>query len=165
MRSVLLGLGVLVFAACGDPYDPGPGFPYPDAGGPGGPFGGTCTTMSDCTGGDVCARDHECLAPADARSVMVRWTVAGAAADATSCAPIVSTGQLQIMYSSLETGETTGFSPLMCSEGQFYVDVWPARYDHVQVSATSPQTGHGYSGATDLGASGNQDVTVDLQPF
>ncbi len=162
MRSVLLGLGVLVFAACGDPYDPGPGFPYPDGGG--GPFpGATCTTTADCTGSDVCARDHECLAPADTRSVMVRWTVTGQPANTTSCAPIVSTGQLQIMYTANATGETTGFSPLMCSEGQFYVDIWPARFDHVQVSVTSPTTGQGYSGATDLGASGNQDVTVDLK--
>ena len=157
--ALLLGFAL---AACGDPYDPGPGFPYPDAAG--GPFGGTCTTSADCVGGDVCARDHECLAPADARSVMVRWTVAGAAADATSCAPVVSTGQLQIMYQSLTTGDSTGFAPLMCSEGQFFVDVWPARYDWVQVSASSPQTGHGYAGSVQLGATGNQDVTVDLQP-
>jgi hypothetical protein len=163
MRSALL-LGLVVsLGACGDPYQPGP-FPYPDAGG-GGPFpGAPCTTSGDCIGGDVCARDHECLAPGDARSVMVRWTIGGAAANATSCAPIVSTGQLQIMYEVLATGETTGFAPLMCGEGQFYVDVWPARYDYAQVSVTSVQTGHGYSGSNTLASSGNQDVTVDLQP-
>ena len=53
-----LGLGAAL-AACGDPYGPGPGFPYPDGGGyPPGP-GVICKTTNDCVGGDVCARDDE----------------------------------------------------------------------------------------------------------
>ena len=160
--SILVGLGLFA-TACGDPYEPGPGFPYPDGGGyPPGP-GVSCLTANDCVGGDVCARDDECVAPADARSVMVRWTVGGAAASTASCAPVVASGKLQITYTVNATGEITGFSPLMCGEGQFFVDIWPARFDHVTVESVT-SNGAFYLGSTDLGASGNQDVTVDLEP-
>jgi hypothetical protein len=97
--------------------------------------------------------------------VMVRWTVGGQPANDSSCAPVVSSGEMEISYTAFATGEQTGFAPLMCGEGQFFVDVWPARFDHVQVSTVSLQTGlTAYAGAADLGATGDQDVTVDLEP-
>lgn len=162
--AVILAFG-LTAAACGDPYEPGPGFPYPDGGGYPPGTGAPCTTSAECAGGDVCARDHECLAPGDARSVLVRWTVGGQPANATSCAPVVAAGQLEIQYVASATGELTGFAPLMCDEGQFFVDIWPARFDMVTVAVPSQNgTGPLYTGSTALGATGNQDVTVDLEP-
>lgn len=155
MRAIAL-VGILLGACVesGDPLPPGPG-PNPTGMGP------YCDATTPCTGSDVCARDHECLAPDQARSVMVRWTVQGQPASASSCAPLAGLGELQIAYSADATGELTGFAPLMCSEGQFFVDVWPARFDHVRVSAGA--SGPVYAGAADLPA-GNADVTVDLQP-
>lgn len=142
-------------AACPEGSDPGPG-PGPGTGSQ----GAYCDATTPCPTGQECARDDECVAPDQARSVMTHWTIAGQPADATSCAPIVQIGHLTIRYTSTATGESTGFAPLMCDQGQFFVDVWPARFDHVQVFAANTTTE--YTGEAEL-APGNAEVTVDLQ--
>jgi hypothetical protein len=155
--AMLLGLGA---AACASDWNPGPGGPYPDGGfgSPGPGFGAPCTLTSDCTGDQVCARDHECLEPAQAHSVLVRWTVGGQPATSTSCAPL---GELELQFTAVATGEGVGYAPLMCTEGQFFIDVWPTRYDQVAVE-TITQT-PAYLGSAAL-APGNDDVTCDLEP-
>lgn len=137
--------------------DQGPGDPgFPD---PGNPQGSYCSGAGDCPTG-ICTRDHECLPSSEVRSVMTRWTITGGAASTTSCAAL-PTGELEISYSVRATGEYTGFAPLRCDEGQFFVDAWPARFDHVRVDVQS-QT---WSGDADLSSdSTNADVTVDLGP-
>ena len=65
---------------------------------------------------------------------------------------------MSIEYSESATGERTGFSPLMCTAGQFFVDVWPARYDQTAVAATSSASQ--MRGVAVLPA-GNAEVTVD----
>lgn len=130
-----------------------PGFPPP-----GNPMGNYCSGPGDCGAPDVCARDHECLPPDQARSVMTRWTIGGQPAGTASCATMPA-GELEISYTDRTTGEYTGFAPLMCGEGQFFVDVWPARFDHVKVDVQ----GTTWSGESDLSSdSTNADVTVDL---
>jgi hypothetical protein len=150
-----LALVAISFGACMSQSDPGP-YPGPGGGPYPGPQGAYCDAQTPCTGSDVCARDHECLAPDQARSVMVRWTIAGQPASSLTCGQFTST-QLSIQYTSSSTGEQTGFSPLMCSEGQFFVDVWPVRFDQVTVGAAN------YAGADMLPPTGDVDVTVDLQ--
>lgn len=45
-----------------------------------------CERDTDCSGGLICARDMECIAPGDTRGVKTTWTIGGQAADATTCA-------------------------------------------------------------------------------
>ena len=156
MRMRAFAILLVGLAACPD-GGPGPG-PGPGSNPP--PGGAYCDATTPCGNGQECARDDECVSPDQARSVMTHWTIAGQPADATSCAPVIQTGRLTIEYSVNGTGEYTGFAPLMCDQGQFFVDVWPVRFDHVRVFAAN--TTNQYLGEADLGA-GNAEVTVDLQ--
>ncbi len=160
MRATLLIAFGCSMVACTDPGTD-TGFPGPIEPNPGGPGTITCKTSSDCSTGQECTRDDECLDPSLVRSVLVHWTVQGMPASDTACQPVNADGALQIIYSALASGEENGFSPLMCSEGQFFVDLWPARFDHVRVSAGSM---HVFQGETAL-PDGDADVTVDLQPL
>jgi hypothetical protein len=165
MRVVAIVLGLAAgLAACGDPYDPyPPGGPYPDGGfgppptGPG--YGNPCHVATDCTGDQVCARDGECLEPADTHSVLVHWTIGGAAPTTASCAPL---GELTLQFNELASGVGIGWAPLMCTEGQFFIDILPTRYDQVAVENT-PGQASSYYGMTAL-PSGNADVTCDMEP-
>jgi hypothetical protein len=151
MRSAISVLGAIALAACGSTLPP----PPPDASSG---FGAPCTDQSDCT--EVCTRNHECLAPDQVRSALVHWTVQGAAASATSCAPIVAAGTMHITFTDSVSGNYTRYSPLMCDAGQFFIDKWPTRFDQVEVGAG---TGQIWTGAASLGGAA-ADVTVDLQP-
>jgi hypothetical protein len=161
--AIVLGLG-FGLAACGDPYDPVPpyGGPFPDGGfgnpGSGSNYGAPCKTMADCTGDQVCARDGECLEPADTHSVLVHWTIGGAAPTTASCAPL---GELELQFTQLASGAGLGWAPLMCTEGQFFVDVFPTRYDQVTVETAT--TTPAYAGSASL-PTGNDDVTCDMEP-
>jgi hypothetical protein len=143
--------------------DSGPEVRYPPGGGDPGwdgpPMGTTCMVATDCASGQVCARDHECLDPSQARSVLVHWTILGATPDATSCAQV---GVMSIEYSDSATGQLTGFSPLMCTAGQFFVDIWPAHYDQTAIDARVGSS-NALHGAATL-PPGNAEVTVDLVP-
>ena len=159
--AIVLGLGTGL-AACGDPY-PGPpyGGPYPDGGfgNPGPGFGAPCKTTADCTGDQVCARDDECIEPTDAHSVLIRWTIGGAPPTTTSCAPL---GELTLQFTDV-TGGGIGYAPLMCTEGQFFIDVWPVRYTEVAVENVATTGSPTYFGQTAI-PSGSADVSVDMEP-
>jgi hypothetical protein len=85
----------------------------------------TCGGDRDCSGGDVCARDGQCLPAAYVRAVRVTWTVGGAAASPASCAAHL---ELAIQFSDDaggDDGESFGFAPVPCMEGVFSVDRMP----------------------------------------
>lgn len=90
---------------------------------------GECVSDSQC-GDDVCARGGECTARANVRAVMVKWTIEGAAADATTCA---SHPNLFLQFDGADYGDTLRFEPVTCRQGSFFVDVLPRRYQQVEL--------------------------------
>jgi hypothetical protein len=93
--------------------------------------GGECVSDSQC-GDDVCTRNGECLARSQVRSVRVAWTVDGVAASATSCG---SHSDLYVQFHGSDYGDTLRFEPVVCSQGQFFVDKLPRRFGQVELGA------------------------------
>lgn len=93
--------------------------------------GSECVSDSQC-GDDVCTRGGECLARSSVRSVMVKWTVDGGAANLTSCGGHPS---LYVQFDGADYGDTLRFEPVVCSQGQFFIDKLPRRYQHVELGA------------------------------
>jgi hypothetical protein len=91
--------------------------------------GGECVNDQQC-GDDVCARSGECLAPSSVRQVQVRWTMNGAAADATSCA---AHPNLFLQFNGPDYGDVLRFAPVPCKAGSFFVDRLPRRYQQVEL--------------------------------
>lgn len=91
--------------------------------------GGECVNDSQC-GEDVCARGGECTARSNVRAVMVKWTVEGAAADATTCAPHPD---LFLQFDGADYGDTLRFAPVTCRQGSYFVDKLPKRYQQVEL--------------------------------
>jgi hypothetical protein len=138
-----IALALMLFAGCIQPApdpgpDPGPG-PDPTGGwgtGPGGTGGDSgygCHADTECGTGYVCARDGECLTSSQVRTIHVTWTVAGATADATSCA---NEPHLDITFVNTDNDEQFGFSPVPCVEGKFTIDKLPTRFGSVELSKT-----------------------------
>jgi hypothetical protein len=93
---------------------------------------GYCETDTDCGGGQICARDMECIAPGDTRGVKATWTIGGAAADATTCA---SMPNFYINFYGADPQDAFGFAPVPCMQGQFFIDKLPTRFDQVELGA------------------------------
>jgi hypothetical protein len=93
---------------------------------------GPCQTDHDCNG-LTCTRDGECLPAAQIRQVKVTWTIGGAAASATTCAPEPS---FTLRFTDSITNTTFGYEPVPCMEGQFTIDKIPTEYDYVEIDAT-----------------------------
>jgi hypothetical protein len=93
------------------------------------PSGGECNNDSQC-GDDVCARGGECVARSNVRSVMVKWTVNGAAAGTAACTEHPA---LYLQFDGADYGDTLRFAPVPCVEGSFYVDKLPRRYGQVEL--------------------------------
>lgn len=91
--------------------------------------GAECVNDSQC-GDEVCARTGECMARSSVRSVVVRWTVDGVSASATSCG---AHPDLFVRFDGTDYGDTLKFAPVPCSEGQFPVDTLPRRYHQVEL--------------------------------
>jgi hypothetical protein len=91
----------------------------------------TCTADTDC-GGDVCARDGECLPPTEIRSVRVTWTIGGKTADATSCA---TAPEFYIDFYGAYAASTFGYAPVPCVQSQFFIDKLPTSFDQVELGA------------------------------
>ncbi len=106
MRAVLL---IALLAGCGSSDD-------------------SCSADSDC-GGDVCARDGECLPASEIKAVKVVWTIGGAPADATSCAS--NPDFYLYFYGSLTY--SFGYEPVPCMQGQFFIDKLPTAFDSVEL--------------------------------
>ncbi len=119
-----------------------------------------CATSADC-GGQVCARTHECYDADQVRRVMTRWTLNGRPASAAQCTAD-QIDHLEISYADAATGDTVGYSPVPCGQGQFLVDVWPLQYTTVKLEAFSAGRYAIGVGWQDLGPTGDVDVTIDL---
>jgi hypothetical protein len=90
-----------------------------------------CVNDSQC-GDDVCTRGGECQARSNVRSVMVRWTVEGTSATASGCTPHPD---LYVQFHGSDYGDVLRFEPVVCSQGQFFVDKLPKRYQQVELGA------------------------------
>ncbi len=102
-------LALIVLAACGSSAD------------------NKCKVDTDC-GGQVCARNGECVDSSQVQMVKVTWTVRGQMANATTCA---SAPDLELWFQSPQ--DYFGFEPVPCMEGQFTIDKIPTRYDEVEL--------------------------------
>lgn len=89
-----------------------------------------------CGADQVCTRDNQCLPPDQVRAVHVTWTVSGAPASATSCAPAPD---LRLDLRS-RGGPSLGFEPVPCVEGKFTVDRLPTYYDTVELGRASDRS-------------------------
>src|SRR5690349_7909926 len=96
----------------------------------GGGNGGECAADFDRSGSDVCARNGECLPPSQVRSVHVTWTIRGAPASATNCAP---TPSFYVLFASPQVNDTYGYEPVPCESGLFTVDKLPRRFVSVEI--------------------------------
>jgi hypothetical protein len=117
-----------------------------------------CDANTPCTGNDVCARTHECLAPDQVHSVTIHWTLGGQPPTATTCAGI---SELEVGYvNSSDATDQVVFSPVSCAEGAFPNDAWPTRYDQAFVTAVAP--GNSTTNQAAIPAGAMVDVTIDV---
>lgn len=98
--------------------------------------GGECVSDSQC-GDDVCTRGGECAARSSVRSVMVKWTIEGVAASATSCS---AHPDMFVQFDGSDSGDTLRFEQVACSQGQFPVDKLPKRYTQVELGFAGSTT-------------------------
>ena len=115
--------------------------------------GGDCKKDDDCGGGEVCARDSSCAASSDVRQVDVTWTIRGAAANAVSCG---AHPDLYISFIGNDSGDTLGFTPVPCRNGQFIIDKLPTRFRQVELGVEG-----GTRDVVNINASGT--ATLDLR--
>jgi hypothetical protein len=113
--------------------------------------GGECVSDSQC-GDDVCTRGGECTARSNVRSVMVKWTIDGVTASATSCS---AHPDLYVQFHGADYGDALRFDPVACSQGQFFVDKLPKRYLQVELGAAG---GTGNVTAIDASAQARFDL-------
>ncbi len=116
---------------------------------------GTCMTDSQC-GGETCARDGECLPASEIQAVKVTWTIRGQAASATTCA---SSPSFLLEFDGPSYGDSFGYAPVPCMEGQFTMDKLPTRYDQVDIGIDNASY---FLGTKPIGSTGV--VSFDLQP-
>ncbi|HSD90916.1 MAG TPA: hypothetical protein VLB44_25505 [Kofleriaceae bacterium] len=122
------------------------------AGCPGG--GGDCQIDQDCSGSEICARNGECHAASDVRTIHVTWTIRGMPASSTTCA---TTPNFYILFSSPQVSDTYGYEPVPCAAGLFTIDKLPKRFNAVELGVDG-----GYSELAAFDAQGN--ATFDLAP-
>jgi hypothetical protein len=115
---------------------------------------GECKRDEDCGGGEVCARDSSCALPTDVRQVDVTWTIRGAAASAMTCG---SFPDLYISFIGNDSGDTLGFSPVPCRNGQFIIDKLPTRFRQVELGVEG-----GTRAVVTIGASGTAALDLRL---
>lgn len=115
--------------------------------------GGECQLDSDCSGSEVCARDEMCAAASQVRSVTATWTIRGAAASVASCG---THPDLYISFIGNDSGDTLGYAPVPCKNGQFTVDKLPTRFRQVELGVEG-----GVSDTRTIDASGT--AVLDLR--
>lgn len=117
--------------------------------------GDACSKDSDCSGGDVCARDEACWPSNEVRSVKLTWTIGGSAVGSDSCAAYPL-----FFVDFWSYNEEFGFAPVPCIAGEFPIDKLPTVY-------TETEIGNDGSGAFfDLSSSidSNGSASFDLVP-
>jgi len=112
-----------------------------------------CMVDSDC-GGDVCARDGECLAANEIYAVKISWTIRGSAANASTCA---SSPNFYIQFDGPSQQDTFGFEPVPCDPGQFTIDKLPKRFTQAEIGI-----GNTFLDAQPISAAGS--ASFDLYP-
>jgi len=100
---------------------------------------------------DICTRNGECDAASDVRTLHVTWTVNGLPAGAANCS---SFPDLELDFIS-DFGDSFGFAPVPCMEGQFSIDRIPMRFTQVELGELSGQSESAF-------VDGNNDVMFDL---
>jgi hypothetical protein len=115
---------------------------------------GDCTKDSSCGGGEVCARNGECLSSSQVRSIRVMWTIKGQPAGAASCA---LTPNFYILFASPDPNDLYGYEPVPCAAGVFSIDKLPSRYVSVEMGVDG-----GFSQDAQINAQGQ--ATFDLRP-
>jgi hypothetical protein len=113
--------------------------------------GGECVNDSQC-GDDICTRGGECVARANVRAVTVKWTVEGTAASVTSCG---THPELYLQFNGTDYGDNLRFEPVVCSQGSFFIDKLPKRYQQVELGV---QGGTGTLLSIDAGAQASFDL-------
>ncbi len=112
-----------------------------------------CETDSQC-GGDICARDGECIAASQVRQVKITWTIDGQPASATTCGPAPS---LYLQFDGPTFQDTFGFAPVPCMQGQFTIDRLPKRFDQVELGADG-----GFNQVTGIDSSNSASFDLHL---
>jgi hypothetical protein len=98
--------------------------------------GAECVNDSQC-GDDLCTRAGECAARSSVRSVVVMWTLQGAAANATSCS---AHPDMFLQFDGSDSGDTLRFEQIACAQSQFSVDKLPKRYAQVELGFAGSTT-------------------------
>jgi hypothetical protein len=112
-----------------------------------------CMVDSDC-GGDVCARDGECLSASEIYPVKITWTIRGSAANASSCA---ASPNFYIQFDGPSQQDTFGYEPVPCDPGQFTVDKLPKRFTQAEIGV-----GNTFLDASAISGAGS--ASFDLYP-
>jgi hypothetical protein len=118
-----------------------------------GSSGPECSDGVSCLSGEVCANTHECLPADEVHPVVVHWTVNGQPPTATLC----RNNELELTISSLGSGASLSYAPVLCSTGQFNFDKLPTYYDQVALTVTAS----GAVTSASIPAAGG-DVFLDL---
>jgi hypothetical protein len=119
-----------------------------------------CDTDGECSGGEVCARTHECLLASDVRAVTIRWTIDGQTDTGAACR-VAGVDGLEIEFSG-GAGEALRFAPVPCQGGLYFMDKLPLRFNAASLSGTAT-SGVSYYGSTVVGT--DPEYTIALAPF
>ena len=118
-----------------------------------------CDQDTECSGGEVCARTHECLVASEVRALRVHWTIQGQT-DLVAACPASSIDHRAVAFSATEADELA-FSPVPCT-GFFPIDKLPARMTQVDVRGQAADDRALFYGYATI--AGDLDVTMDLGP-
>jgi hypothetical protein len=108
-----------------------------------------CDQDFECSGGEVCARTHECLTPSQVRGLRVVWTVTGSTDVATAC-ETAGLGGLTISYTAPGV-QTLQFAPVACTLGLYAIDKLPVWFERVELSGYGSGDAY-YEGSVMIGA-------------
>ena len=114
---------------------------------------GPCTVDSDC-GGDVCARDGECLPANDIWQVKVSWMIRSMPASASTC---MTSPSFYLQFDGATLQDSFGYEPVPCMAGQFTIDKLPTRFQQVEIGVDGR-----YLDSTVIDSTGN--ATFNLFP-
>ena len=102
-----------------------------------GSSGGTCELDDDC-GGNVCARNGECLPASSVRTVHLTWTIGGQPASTTTCAAMPD---LYVLFYAPDPNDSFGYAPVPCDAGVFTIDKLPTRFTSAELGAQGRDDG------------------------
>ena len=116
-----------------------------------------CDLDPDCSGGEVCARTHECVLASEVRAVTIRWTVDGQTDTRAACVA-VGMSDLEITFQS--GTETVRYAPVPCDGGLYFMDKLPLRFNFA--SLTGSANSGTYYGETPVGTDPEYTIALAL---